>query len=79
MIASEILKSYAAEKLTSCRRSVGDERQAQIAANFATEDLVQTYRQYVRQLGEQYALGVITAELEDVQRANQVAAERVNA
>lgn len=70
MDATQIIQKYRAAKLISYRRSLTDERQSQIAANYATEDLVQTYRSYTRQQGEEYALSVISAELEDVERAN---------
>lgn len=67
---AEILKRYADARLISYRRSLNDERQAAIAAKYATDDLMQDYRRNVRQFDEEYALRYITAELEDVERAN---------
>jgi hypothetical protein len=46
-----------------------DQRGAMIAAQFAVEDMVSTYKRYVRDISEEYAMDYLVMEVEDIEAA----------
>jgi len=47
----------------------GDERGAMIAAKFAVEDMMSTYKRYARDISEEAAMGQVVMEVEDIEEA----------
>lgn len=46
-----------------------DQRGAAIAAQFAVEDIMSTYKRYVRDISEEAAYGQLVMEVEDIEAA----------
>ena len=46
-----------------------DQRGAAIAAQFAVEDMMSTYKRYVRDISEEAAYGQLVMEVEDIEAA----------
>lgn len=46
-----------------------DERSALIAAQFAVEDMISTYKRYVRDISEKEAMSQLLMEVEDIEKA----------
>jgi capsule polysaccharide modification protein KpsS len=47
----------------------GDERGAMIAATFAVDDMMNTYKRYVRDISEDAAMSQVVMEVEDIEGA----------
>ena len=66
----ELLKRLYEARLVCYKHHMNnDERGAMIAAQFAVEDMISTYKRYVRDISEASAMEQLVMEVEDIEAA----------